>query len=592
MTTKTPRRPKRQTPTAGQDGGPSVATLWHNALFLISAGWRIDRWQMLRQVSFTAVRGVVGGFSMVMLIPIVNSMASAEGAAVVIPRFGRVGLGDTPLWLLLLVFVLLSAAAALVGRSATINAARLQPIVTDQLRQETFDAILAADWLFITSMRRSDIIDGVTTGATLCGNAFRQILTLATSLVLLLAMSVIAVIIAPALAFLALLGVSLLLGVRLVATRRGASVGNRVGQGNRQLQAVMQDSLDSMRLVRAHDAATVWRRRLSSGFEGARQAQMAQVSHQATITATSAISLSSAAALLVLTAVELGMPTSSIVLMLILMSRIAIHAQALGVGLTQLVGMLPAVGDLSTLQRAAHAAVEVPSGHSSSRDADISAGIDPLVEFRLVSFTYPNSSNGVTDISFALPTGKMTVLTGHSGAGKSTCADLVLGLLQPDSGEVLVAGQPLLPVDLPWWRRHVAYVPQETVLLPDTLRENLTWSVAREISDDECWTALDRAAAGFTRNLPDGLDTQLGDAGIRLSGGERQRVAIARALLRNPRMLVLDEATSNLDVASESIILDLMASLTPTITLLVVAHRQSTVDAADNVIRLAKGRIC
>lgn len=566
--------------------------LVRNSWLLMRTGWRIDRGQMIRQVTFTALRGVVGGVSMVMLIPIVNSVASAEGASLVIPRFGRVGLGDTPLWLLLAIFVVLTALTALMARSATINAAKLQPIVTDHLRQETFDAILSANWLFVVSMRRSDIIDAVTSGAGRCGNAFNQLLVSASNLVLLLAMSIIALVLAPGLALLALLGVVALLAVRLLATRSTADVGGRTGRSNRQLQAVMQDSMDSMRLVRAHDAAGVWRGRLSSAFEGSRDAQLAQVAHQATITATSAVVLSSAAALLVLIAVAMAVPTASIALILVLMARIARYAQALGMSFTQLAGSLPAVGELYDLQVAANAAAEVPAGAVSQRDDDDLATADPLVEFRQVSFAYPSSTNGVTDLSFAVPAGKITVLTGHSGAGKSTSADLALGLLQPASGEILVGGGALTPPDLPWWRRHVAYVPQETVLLPDTLRENLIWSVGRDISDDECWEALDRAAAGFARALPRGLDAQLGDSGIRLSGGERQRIAIARALLRRPRLLVLDEATSNLDVAAESSILDLMSSLTPSMTLLVIAHRPSTVEAADHVVRLKEGRVC
>ena len=183
----------------------------------------------------------------------------------------------------------------------------------------------------------------------------------------------------------------------------------------------------------------------------------------------------------------------------------------------------------------------------------------------------------------------MTALTGASGAGKSTTADIVLGLLEPDAGEVLIEGRPLTRAGLRAWRARVAYVPQETILIPGSLRRNLLWSVG-EASDEACWAALDRAAAGFARSLPDGLDTLLGDRGIRLSGGERQRVAIARALLREPDLLVLDEATSSLDDATEAAVLELLASLGPAVTVLVIAHRRSTIEAAGHVVELAAGR--
>ncbi len=183
----------------------------------------------------------------------------------------------------------------------------------------------------------------------------------------------------------------------------------------------------------------------------------------------------------------------------------------------------------------------------------------------------------------------MPALTGASGAGKSTTADLVLGLLEPDSGAVLVDGRPLTHAGLRAWRARVAYVPQEPILIPGTLRKNLLWSVG-DASDAACWAALDRAAAAFARALPDGLDTLLGDRGVRLSGGERQRVAIARALLREPDLLVLDEATSSLDDATEAAVLELLASLGPAVTVLVIAHRRSTIEAADHVVELAAGR--
>jgi ATP-binding cassette subfamily C protein len=133
-------------------------------------------------------------------------------------------------------------------------------------------------------------------------------------------------------------------------------------------------------------------------------------------------------------------------------------------------------------------------------------------------------------------------------------------------------------------------VPQETVLVPGTLRDNLVWSVPGGADDAACWEALQRAAADFTERLTDGLDTELGDRGIRLSGGERQRVAIARALLRKPTLLVLDEATSSLDDVTEAAVLRTVTALTPSVTVLVIAHRQSTIDAAHHVVHLVDGR--
>jgi ATP-binding cassette subfamily C protein len=256
-----------------------------------------------------------------------------------------------------------------------------------------------------------------------------------------------------------------------------------------------------------------------------------------------------------------------------------------------LANVLPAVRDLSNLTHEAQAAAEVPPGAVCTRHQLNPDAPTPLLQFRDVVFHYPNSDNGLHGVSFDVPRGDITVLTGHSGAGKSTSADVALGLLPPAQGQLLLDGKELEPGDLQWWRSHVAYVPQETILVPGTLRDNLVWSTPGDVSDEECWRVLDDAAATFARAMPEGLDTVLGDRGLRLSGGERQRIAIARGLLRRPSLLVLDEATSSLDDQTEAAVLDLVNSLVPAVTVLVIAHRKSTVDAAHHVVRFDQGRV-
>ncbi len=212
-----------------------------------------------------------------------------------------------------------------------------------------------------------------------------------------------------------------------------------------------------------------------------------------------------------------------------------------------------------------------------------------MLEFRDVTFHYATSGGGVSGLNMVVPRGGITALAGPSGAGKSTTADLALGLLQPDSGAVLVGGEPLQAEDLPWWRSHVAYVPQETVLLAGTLRDNLVWSVHARHRRRRLLRGARTCCGSVRHELPDGLDSLLGDRGVRLSGGERQRVAIARALLRQPALLVLDEATSSLDDDTEAAVLDTIGGLVPAMTVLVIAHRRTTLDMAQHVVRIEAG---
>lgn len=563
--------------------------LVEDARLLIDSAWRLDRRRVLLQLALLLVSGLLGGASLLLLVPIVNSVANPD-ATIAVPLVGRVGLSSLPLWLLLLAFVILAAGQALISRTATVNAARIQQQLVDSLRQDAFTAILAARWSFVLGLRRSDIIQVVTTGAVRAGLAFQQMMNGAVALVLAIATAAVALLVSPAVAALAIVAVIVVALVQATSVRPAYRLGRLFSERSRHLQGVVTDSLDSLRLVRAHDASAVWADRLSTAFTDAREVQLANTQRMTTVTAVSSVGMAVAASLLVLVSVWASVPPTSIVVILVLIARLNGQVQRVVTMTGQLANSLPAVRDLAALTADGQAAREVPAGVKTSRSGIGADPAIPMLEFRDVTFHYPGAGHGVTDLSLTVPRGDITVLTGHSGAGKSTSADLALGLLTPQSGQVLVDGSPLTAEDLQWWRQHVAYVPQHTMLVPGTLRDNLTWSVQDATTDDACWAALDQAAASFAGSLTDGLDTVLGEQGLRLSGGERQRVAIARALLRQPLLLVLDEATSSLDDATESQVLEMMTSLVPSVTVLVIAHRQSTIDAAHHVVRLAGGR--
>jgi len=219
-------------------------------------------------------------------------------------------------------------------------------------------------------------------------------------------------------------------------------------------------------------------------------------------------------------------------------------------------------------------------------------GLRSGIEFKAVSLQYVEGERpAVHDISFTLPRGGMVALVGESGAGKSTVADLLLGLYTPDSGEVLVDGVPLGEYELAQWRNKIGVVSQGTFLFHASVRDNIAFG-RLDASDDEIQSAAKGAHADeFIRQLAQGYDTIVGDRGYRLSGGQRQRVAIARAIVRRPEMLVLDEATSDLDSRSERIIQGALNELRSNRTVLAVAHRLSTIAMADQILVMEKGRI-
>lgn len=215
------------------------------------------------------------------------------------------------------------------------------------------------------------------------------------------------------------------------------------------------------------------------------------------------------------------------------------------------------------------------------------------IEVHEVSYRYPGTSTTVLDgVSLRVPAGGSVAFVGTSGAGKTTLVDIVLGLHRPESGRVLVDGRPI-DDDLPAWQRSIGMVPQDVYLVDDTLRANIALGEPDDMVDHERLADAVRMAQleDYVARLPDGLDTTVGERGSRMSGGQRQRLGIARALYRQPSLLVLDEATSALDNETERRISDIIGTLHGRMTLLVVAHRLSTVRTCDQVVFLRQGRV-
>ena len=215
------------------------------------------------------------------------------------------------------------------------------------------------------------------------------------------------------------------------------------------------------------------------------------------------------------------------------------------------------------------------------------------IELVNINYRYPNTEQYIfKDACMTIPVGKAVGIVGTSGAGKTTIVDIMLGLLQIDSGSVLADGVNVQE-NYPGWLKNIGYIPQTIFMIDTTIRKNVAFGVPdEEIDDSRVWEVLKEAQLDeFVKNLPEGLDTSIGERGIRLSGGQRQRIGIARALFEDPEVLVLDEATSALDNDTEAAIMESINRLHGKKTLIIIAHRLQTIEKCDMIYRVENGTI-
>lgn len=282
---------------------------------------------------------------------------------------------------------------------------------------------------------------------------------------------------------------------------------------------------------------------------------------------------------------KLQLTSSVIVVSIYVFTRLYAQISELQGYRQSLAVMLPALPLVVSLLERARTAVELTHGG----DQFIAQGPASIV-LRGLDVVY-GQHVALSKFDQIVSAGMIVGITGPSGAGKSTVVDVVVGLVPPLTGEVLVDGVPLRMLDISAWRHSVGYVTQDTLLFRGSVEENIAWGNI-DIDREAVREAARKAHAdSFIRALPDGYGTIIGDRGVRLSGGQRQRLGLARALLGNKRLLILDEATSALDSESEARVLEAVENLRGQVTILIVAHRLSTLRIADRVLVLEDGHL-
>lgn len=536
------------------------------------------RWAVLRIQALQLLAAVLEAAVLALLVPFIELLAGADDVR--LPVLGAV-VEAPALYTAVAVVVVVRAA---VNWLIAIFGSDLRIRTTDALRLQALEGVLDAEWSYVVRQRRSDVVQATTTEVERSEGAVAMLLECGVQLAVVLATAVVAVAISPLVGGLALLSLVLIAIVGRASVRRSIHLGVEWTERNALFGATVTDSLASLRLIRAHDAAAAWTRLLRTGAAKGRAAQHRFVEITAGLSAAlSALSVA-AAVVLVVIGREIGLGVAEVIALAVVATRLSGSARSLLEVLQLFAHYAPALDEVRRLveETAAHRESARASARGSAVLQQEAVPGAPLLELRGISVRYDDAPV-LDDLSLRVGRSDLVAVTGPSGAGKSTLLDVVLGLLEPAAGTVLVDGGPR--GGLAQWRTRLGYVPQEIVLIPGSVRANLTWSAHREPTDDELWAALETAcAADVVRRLPDGLDTPLGDF-TRLSGGEQQRVCIARALVRRPELLVLDEATSALDAATEAEVVDRLVAQGGAIVL--ATHRPALVERADREVALS-----
>lgn len=491
------------------------------------------------------------------------------------------------------IFLLIVIGQTILQRNLNIRNIKIQQSFFRQLRLESFRELLEANWSFYIKKRKSDLINILTSELARINSGTNQILQLITAIIFTLIQIGIAFWLSAMMtSFVLFCGVILMIFSRKFI-KRAKSLGNYTSRLGQSYLSGITDNFNGIKDIKSNTLESsqfVWFRSITEGI-------LSEQIEYIKLRSSSEMFYKIISAILISFFIFLSIKlfhaqAAQLFIITLIFSRLWPRFTGIQANLQQIASIVPAFKALIDLQNECKEAKEWNIKNIDSEN------IDPIlikngIECSQVFFRYDKNEPTYTlnEINLIIPANRMTAIVGRSGAGKSTLIDLLMGLLKPERGQIIIDGSPLSQNNLLSLRQSISYVPQDPFLFNGSIRDNLLM-IQPTVTEEQIWVALEFAAADqFVKRLPMGVDTLVGDRGVRLSGGERQRLVIARAILRKPSILVLDEATSALDTENESKIQEAIERLKGTMTIIVIAHRLSTIRNADQVIVLDQGEI-
>ncbi len=550
---------------------------------LLQAIWKSDRKAFLTILLWNIGVSILSGVGIVMLIPLLNMLEIGDNR---LPDWFMTLGYPLQVGLLLVGYVLLVTVKTLLSRSLSIRENAFIEETGMALREKLYAVLSGASWESLTARKDADVINLFTSQCGQVSYGIAEVIHFLASIVSAAVQLGIALMMSlPVTALVCVMG-ACMLAIFMPLRKKSREYGDEMIRLSREFYSELQNQLASVKEVRAYgverEHAALFES-ISTAFKTARMKYVRQSSVPGVVYSLAAVVM--IALVYLVCTLGLKVETDRLVVLVYVFARLWPVFSGFQGRIQSINSCVPAYEKLIEAMREMQPETDV-----AETDEDFSRWRE--IRFDNVHFAYRNSDEEtLRGVSFSLERGEKLALLGRNGAGKTTAVNLLLGFLLPQSGAILVDGKPLEAACIRAWRTQVGYVPQDPLILNASVRENLT-RFHPNATEDELIAALRKAMAwGFVSRLPDGLDTVLGDRGVRLSGGERQRIVLARVLLGHPSLIVLDEATSALDYESEMAFHDAIASFGKDAAVVLIAHHGATIAMADSAVVLEKGSV-
>jgi len=571
-----------------------------------SADWPNEARRFIRDFAgFAGTTGIWGaalgitaaafeGVGLVLLVPLLSLVTAADTRSGWIYKTVAHGLDlagahsrTARLSLLLGIFAALIVIRAVAAARRDVTMAQLQMGFVERVRGRVAQKLAAAPWPVVSRLQHARVTHLLSGDIQRIGSAANFMVQFLAALVLTAVQIAIALMLAPGLTAIAVGLIALGAGANFVMLGRVHNLGARLSGTGIALMHETAQFLGGLKLAAGQNRQADFVAEFEGSLAALKRQQFAFIRQQSRSRLAATVVTGLVGALIAFVGLTvLDTPPPLLIAMLLIFARISGPAMQISQAVQQFAHMLPAYGEVSRLELDLAATPQAPPCQGA---APITPG---AIVFRDVSFRYQDSrqsAGAIVGLNLTIAPRTFVGVSGPTGAGKTTFADLLIGLLQPDAGEITVGGTPLRGAAAVQWRDHVSYVAQDPYLFRDTIRRNLLWANPHA-SEAELWQALVVAGADdFVAGMASGLDTLVGERGILISGGERQRLCLARAVLRHPWLFVLDEATSAIDIATERKILTAVVGLNPRATIVMIAHRDESLSSCDRIVRFENG---